>query len=202
MRPAQRRRRLIEIEAVPWTVVWELVSSKICVVVTQNDCPRASLRAIAVPARMSLPPYGGKEVQLHEHRPCDSHSGWTEGWGPVTDASGRSQGRTAAVVLIIGRHILQALMQPDGVVVGPAQDQLGLDLAGVNDHFQVRELALQVAEKRLDPSLIVGGARTPEVLRDPGAGFHDRIHGQKGVAPNGAELPPVTSISEGVVLIA
>ncbi len=33
---------------------------------------------------MSLPPYGGKEVQLQQHRPCDSHSGWTEEWGPVT----------------------------------------------------------------------------------------------------------------------
>ncbi len=32
---------------------------------------------------MSLPPYGGKEVQLQEHRPRDSHSGWTERWGPV-----------------------------------------------------------------------------------------------------------------------
>lgn len=57
-------------------------------------------------------------------------------------ASGRSQGRTAAVVLIIGRHILQALAQPDGVVVGPAQDQFALELAGINDHFQVRELRL------------------------------------------------------------
>ncbi len=110
-------------------------------------------------------------------------------------ASGRSQGRTAAVVLIIGRQILQALVQPDGVVVGPAKDQLGLERAGINDHFQVRELALEVAEERLDPALVVGGAGTPEVLRDPGAGFDDRIHGQKGVAPNGAELHPVTSIS-------
>ncbi len=35
---------------------------------------------------MSLPPDGDKEVQLQEHRPRDSHSGWTEGWGPVTCA--------------------------------------------------------------------------------------------------------------------
>ncbi len=34
---------------------------------------------------MSLPPYGGKEVQLQEHRPRDSQSGWTERWGPVID---------------------------------------------------------------------------------------------------------------------
>ncbi len=43
MRPAQRRRRLIEIEAVAWAVVWELVSSKIRVVVTENDCPRGRI---------------------------------------------------------------------------------------------------------------------------------------------------------------
>ncbi len=30
-----------------------------------------------------MPPYGGKEVQLQQHRPRNSHSGWTEEWGPV-----------------------------------------------------------------------------------------------------------------------
>ncbi len=40
-----------------------------------------------------MPPYGGKDVQLRQHRPRNSHSGWTEEWGPVSRSDPAGDGQ-------------------------------------------------------------------------------------------------------------
>ena len=76
----------------------------------------------------------------------------------------------AAVVLVVGGDVADALVEPDGVVVLAQPVQLGLEVAGIGDLLQVRVLALEVTEERLHPGLVVRGGRAPEVLRDPRAG--------------------------------
>ncbi len=84
-----------------------------------------------------------------------------------TGASGRPQSRSAAVVLIIWRHISKTLVEPDGVVEVPAAAEFGLEFAGVDDLVQVRMLALEVPEERLDPGLIIGRCRAPVARSGP-----------------------------------
>jgi hypothetical protein len=67
------------------------------------------------------------------------------------------------VVFVVGRDVAQALVEPDGVVEQAYGVQLGFEVAGVGDLVQVRVLALDVPEQRLDPALVVGGAGPAEV---------------------------------------
>ena len=80
-----------------------------------------------------------------------------------------SDGFTSSFVFVVGGDVADALVQP-GAVVEPAQvGQLGLQPAGFGDLVQVRELALEVPEERLDPSPAIRGAGPAEVLGDAGA---------------------------------
>ena len=72
----------------------------------------------------------------------------------------------AAVVLVVGGDVADALVEPDGVVVLAQPVQLGLEVAGIGDLLQVRVLGLGVAEEGLDPGLVGRGAGTAEALSD------------------------------------
>jgi len=79
-------------------------------------------------------------------------------------------GGSAAVVLVVGGGVAETFVEPDGVVEPPSAVQLELQLASVCDLVQVRVLAREMAEERLDPGLVVRGAGPPEVGGDPGTG--------------------------------
>lgn len=53
--------------------------------------------------------------------------------------------------------------------------EFGLEFAGIDDLVQVRMLALEVPEERLDPGLIIGRCGAPEVLRDPGPAMNTAV---------------------------
>jgi hypothetical protein len=63
---------------------------------------------------------------------------------------------STAGVLVFGRDVAQTLVKPDRVVERLDAVELGLQLTGVGDLFEVRVLGLDVAEQRLDPGLVVG----------------------------------------------
>ncbi len=71
---------------------------------------------------MSLPPYGGKDVQLQQHRPRNSHSGWTEEWGPVTTVKGNVSAEQA--VASNERLLSPRAQEALGELVGVAQEGL------------------------------------------------------------------------------
>jgi hypothetical protein len=85
------------------------------------------------------------------------------GFGRSADVldTGVTDGLATAVVLVVGSHIAQALMQTDRVVVHANPVEFGFEVAEVGDEVQVRELVLDIAEERLDPGLIVGVAGRP-----------------------------------------
>jgi len=68
------------------------------------------------------------------------------------------------VVLVAGGDVADALVQPDRVVVDAEPVELGFQLAAVAGLLQVRVLAFEVAEERLDPGLVVRRGRPAEVL--------------------------------------
>ena len=73
-------------------------------------------------------------------------------------ASGCADGGSAAGVFILGGDVADALVESDGVVEDPDPVEFGFQLAGVADLVQARELGFDMAEQRLDPGLVVGGA--------------------------------------------
>lgn len=79
-----------------------------------------------------------------------------------------SDGLASAVVLVVGGDVADALVQSHGVVVLLSDVEFAAQDRGVIDGVQVGVFAFEVAEERLDPGLVVGGAGAAEVLGDPG----------------------------------
>ncbi len=121
--------------------------------------------------------------------------------GVEPGAAGGADGLAAAVVLVVGGDVADALVQPHGVVEGAQPVRLGFELAGVAGLLQVRELALEVPEERLDPGLVVGGAGTAGVLGDPGAGHEGgggaRCHLRAVAGQGQQDREPVVAIGDG-----
>jgi energy-converting hydrogenase Eha subunit G len=66
-----------------------------------------------------------------------------------------ADGLTSSFVFVVGGDIADALVQPGAVVELAQAVQLGFQVARVGDLVQVPEFALEVAEERLDPRLVV-----------------------------------------------
>ena len=74
---------------------------------------------------------------------------------------------TAAVMLVIGGDVPDRGVQPDGVVLAADPGELGIEGGRVGDASgQVRPVALQMAEERLDVRLVGRGAGPTVVLGD------------------------------------
>ncbi len=82
------------------------------------------------------------------------------------DASCATDLRTAAFVLVVGRDVADAGVQPDGVVLDAYDGELGAQDRWVGDRVEVWPVGLDVAEEALDPGLVGRGVGPAEVLRD------------------------------------
>ena len=72
--------------------------------------------------------------------------------------AGLADGVSAAVVFVVGGDVADAGVQPDGVVLDPDAVEFGGKVAGVTDLLQVRPVAFDMPEQRLDPGLVGRGA--------------------------------------------
>jgi hypothetical protein len=70
--------------------------------------------------------------------------------------------RPAALVLVVGGDVADPGVQPHPVVALPHDRELGAQGRRVADRVQVGPFGLDVAEQRLDPGLVGGGAGRPK----------------------------------------
>lgn len=72
---------------------------------------------------------------------------------------------SSSVVFVVGGDVADSLVQAHGVVVVADTSEFAFEELRVVDLFEVRPLAFDVPEQRLDPGLIGRGVR-PAVVRD------------------------------------
>ena len=81
-------------------------------------------------------------------------------------AAGLADGLAAAGVLVVGGHVPDRLVESNRIVFHSHSFQFDINCGGIGDGLQVRPLAFEVAEERLDPGLIGRSVRAAVVLGD------------------------------------
>ena len=93
-------------------------------------------------------------------------------------ASSGTDGGSLASVFLVGCHVADAGVEPDGVVVGPLEVEFSAEYVDVGDEFEVGLFSLEVPEQRFDPCLVGRGAGPAEVGGEP-AQCHELVRGTR-----------------------
>ena len=104
-------------------------------------------------------------------------------------ASSGTDGGSLASVFLVGCHVADAGVEPDGVVVGPLEVEFSAEYVDVGDEFEVGLFSLEVPEQRFDPCLVGRGAG-PACWRSAKVAFWDqrRSRSRVGHAPRWVRL--------------
>ena len=72
-------------------------------------------------------------------------------------SSGGTDGGSLSLVFLVGGAVADTGVEPDGVVVGSLDVELGTENVDVFDQLEVGVFGFEVTEERLDPCLICWG---------------------------------------------
>lgn len=125
---------------------------------------------VVIPSHGRLVVTGSPRGSRSDDMRCDSGA-------PGRVRHGLADGLASAFVLVIGDDVADRGV-PDGVVLGPDAVRLEAGLTGVADLLQVRPLAFDVAEQRLDSRLVLRCVRAAELLGDRDTG-HELAGGHR-----------------------